>query len=79
LKLTYSIPGAVALQRELGDLRSSEPHYVVWTSKALLQRTDSTTSASFPCTIDNHALLASFAGANRFLDRADELAQGAIE
>jgi hypothetical protein len=51
--------------------RLNPSDYVAWTSKALLQRTDSTTTWRLPCAIDNDVLIASFADAGTYLDRAD--------
>ncbi len=51
--------------------RLNPSDYVAWTSKALLQRTDSTTTWRLPCAIDNDVLIASFADAESYLDRAD--------
>jgi hypothetical protein len=53
--------------------RLNPSDYVAWTSKAFLQRTDSTTTRRLPCAIDNDVLIASFAEAGAHLDRADGL------
>jgi hypothetical protein len=48
--------------------RLNPSDYVAWTSKALAQRTDSTTTRRLPCAIDDDALIATFANASAFLD-----------
>jgi integrase len=53
--------------------RLNPSDYVAWTAKALTQRTTSTTTRRLPCAIDNDALIASFADAGGFLDRAGRL------
>ncbi len=50
--------------------RLNPSDYVAWTTKALQQHTNSTTTRRLPA-IDNDALIASFADASRFLDHAD--------
>ena len=51
--------------------RLNPSDYVSWTSKALLQKTYSTTGARLPCAIDADALYATFPDAARLLGRAD--------
>ena len=59
--------------------RLNPSDYVSWTSKALLQKTDSTTGARLPCAIDADALYATFPDAARLLGRADSDVGGDLD
>ena len=56
--------------------RLNPSDYVAWTSKALLQTTDSTTGARLPCAIDADALYATFPDAARLFGRAEPALSG---